>query len=289
MTIKDIKYLFILLAGCFFCCTETDDGCLDSTASNFDLTADDDCCLIEEECCCIYPDLKLDLSYKQRAADSLSVPATNFKLGTFYALENEQDSILIDTFELFLSQVKPINFTLADTICVLENIDYTQLNIEGESETFRVEDNIALIDGIQFSFDLGTYQSELDVEQLDYTLGLSTEVAQIDPENIITSNNLRNTYNFLFNELTGSFPSMRVKFTLKSADQQRVITRELSFEDRISFPLSTSIINDKGVDLSLAMRINVLDVFKGTIFDIANEDIDLIINTNLASSISIIE
>lgn len=289
MTIKDIKYLFILFTGCLFCCTETDDGCLDSSARNFDITADNDCCQVEEECCCTYPDLSLELSYKQRAADSISESDTNFKLETFYAIENSLDSIMIDTFELFLSQVKPINLTLADTICVLENIDYTQLNTAEESETFRVEDNIALIDGLQFSFDLGTYRSDLDVEQIDYTLGLSDQVARIDPENIITSNNLGNTYNFLFNEITGAFPSMRVKFTLKDADQQRVITRELTFEDRISFPLTTPIVNDRGADMSLSMRIDVLDVFKGIIFDVENEDIDLIIKANLASSVSIIE
>jgi len=289
MTITNIKYLFILLAACLFCCTETDDGCLDSTASNFDVSADDDCCLVEEECCCTYPDLELELFYKQKASDTLLKSETNFKLETFYALVNSQDSIKIDTFELFISQVKPINLTLVDTICVLESIEYTQLNVGGDSELLRVEDNIALIDGLQFRFDLGTYQSDLDVEQVDCTLGLSEEIAQIDPDNIVTSLNLGNTYNYLFNESRASFPSMRVKFTLKSADQQRIITQELSFEERLTFTFASPIVNNKGANLSLLMRINVLDVFKGIIFDVAIEDIDLIIKANLASSVSIIE
>lgn len=128
MTIKNIKYLFILLAGCIVCCTETSDGCLDTTARNFDVTADDDCCLDLDECCCIYPDLDLEISYKQRAADTLENADTNFDLETFYTLEDSQDSIRIDSFFLFIHQVKPINLTLVDSICVRETIDFTQLD-----------------------------------------------------------------------------------------------------------------------------------------------------------------
>ena len=289
MTIKYIKYLFILLAGCLFCCTETDDGCLDATARNFDVTADDDCCIVAEECCCTYPDLQLNLAYKQKAADTLSVSSSNFKLGTFYALENTQDSIAIDTFQLFLSQIKPINFTSLDTICVLETIDFTKTNTAGDIIASRVEDNIALVDGLQFSFDLGTYQSDLDVEQVDLTIGLSDELSQINPDNITTNNNLGDTYNYLFNKISGAFPSMRVKFTLKNTDKQRIITRDFTFEEHLSTIFTTPIVNKNGQDLSLLLRINVLDVFKGIIFDVEIEDIDLIINTNLASSLSLIE
>jgi len=239
--------------------------------------------------CCTYPDLQLNLAYKQKAADTLSVSSSNFKLGTFYALENTQDSIAIDTFQLFLSQIKPINFTSLDTICVLETIDFTKTNTAGDIIASRVEDNIALVDGLQFSFDLGTYQSDLDVEQVDLTIGLSDELSQINPDNITTNNNLGDTYNYLFNKISGAFPSMRVKFTLKNTDKQRIITRDLTFEEHLSTTFTTPIVNKNGQDLSLLLRINVLDVFKGIIFDVEIEDIDLIINTNLASSLSLIE
>jgi hypothetical protein len=289
MSIKYTKYFFIILAACLFYCTETDDGCLDSSASNFDVTADKDCCQVEEECCCTYPNLSLVLFYKQRAADTLSASNTNFKLETFYAIENSADSISIDTFELFISQVKPINLNVTDSICVLESIEYSALNTEGETEVFSIEDNVVLIDAFLFSFDIGTYSSDLDVEQVALTLGLSNEMAQINPDNIITNNNLGSTYNFLFNENLGLFPSMKVKFTIKSGDQQRIISRELAFRERLSFTLSNPIINENGSDMSLPLRINVLDVFKGIIFDVANEDIDLIVSNNLVSSVSLIE
>lgn len=289
MRIKDIKYFFIFLTIYLLSCKAPNDGCLDSTASNFDVEADIDCCDIESECCCTYPDLKLDLSYKLTATDTLSDALTNFKIGTLYPLVNSADSIMIDTFELFVSGFKPINLSLSDTIFVLETIDYSQVDADEETIALSVEDNIALINGTQFTYDLGTYSSDIEIDQINYSLGLSTILSQIDPDEITNDNNLRNSYNYLFNELTASFPSMRLKMTLKGADKERVITRELHFEEPIFTSFLTPVLIEKGEDLTIPLRINVLDVFKGIIFDVENEDIDLIIRENLTSSIIIIE
>lgn len=269
-----------------FACTEPTEGCLDITASNFDIEADDDCCLSEEECCCSYPNLVVDLIYRLSEADTSN---TNFELSQYYEIENTTDSIRIDTFQFFITGLRPRSVSGMDSITVRETIDVSTQNIAGESVQFSVEDNIILVDCNQFSYTIGTYQSDLEIDQLDFTLGLPSVIAQINPDDISNDNNLKNSYAPLFDEDLGRFPSIKLNFALKSNDKERIIARELNFQQLLTNIFVTAVPINKGQELSFLLQLNVLDVFKGIIFDIQNEDIDLIINENFENSISIIE
>jgi len=284
------KFILIILSLVgFYACSEPEMGCLDALSSNFDIAADQDCCLRADECCCTYPNLSLDLSYKLTNLDALDDPRTNFKLGDLYPLDNLIDSIQIDTLQFFIYGLKPYNTTLLDSICVTEEMEYNAINSSGDVELFSVEDNFALIDCTQFSYDLGTYQSDLETNRVDFTIGLPEIIAEINPDDIITDNTFKNIYSDLFDETTEIYASIRINITIKNGDKQRNIIETFEYEQFSSKFLNSSLIVSKGEELNILMRINVLDIFKGTIFDISNEDLLLIIMNNIESSISILE
>ncbi len=282
-----LTLILICIAG-FYACSEPDMGCLDALSSNFDLEADQDCCVRADECCCTYPNLSLGITYKLTSQDSLDDPRTNFKLGDCYPLDNLTDSIQIDTLQFFIYGLKPHNSALLDSICVTEIMEYNRANTSDETEVLSIEDNFALIDGIQFRYDLGTYQSDLETDRIDFTIGLPENIAQINPDDIITDNLFKNTYSDLYDQAEGIYASIRINITIKSGEKQRNIIETYIYEQFTSTSLLNPLVVSKGDDLNILMRINVLDIFKGTIFDVSNEDLQLIITNNIENSISIL-
>lgn len=297
-TKKEHKYyrlvvcLMFVLSVCILSrCTDPVEGCLDITSSNFEVDADVDCCRKVDECCCDYPSMTLNLFYKLRAADSLVTIATNtnFRLGQWYPLENNVDSIRIDTFNLFISNLSPNSSVSNDSVNTLESISTRISSAQGGTIETSFEDNLAMIDCRQFRYVIGTYTSDLTYDNVSFNIGLPEDLALFEPDEILGGHPLENNYSILFDEMSDSYQSVKLVYDIKSPVEQRTIAHFAPLRATISNSFVTPVAIEKGVDLGILMRINVLDVFKGIIFDVPNEDMSLIINENLIGSISILE
>ncbi len=270
-------------------CQELTEGCTDSFASNFSISADEDCCRIEEECCCRYPSLSLNLFYKGRAEDSLSQVSTNIRLGQFYALDNLPDSIRIDSFSLFISNIQVINTADSDSVRLFETLEVSFIDANGEEQIISLEDNIVLVQMPIFSYNVGTYRSDISYDEIAFDIGLSPEIASIDPGSVDNDHPLGDEYTTLYDTISTRFLTGRVGFSLTNGIEERTFSQEIDLFSSESCQFLTPISIQKGSNLDIAMRINVLDIFKGIIFDVSTTDAESIINNNLASSISILE
>jgi hypothetical protein len=281
-------FLCSLVLICFSC-QELTNGCTDSFASNFSISADEDCCLIEEECCCTYPSLTLNLFYKGRAADTLSQSSTNIRLGQYYALDNLIDSIRIDSFSLFISNLQAINTTDLDTVRLFETLELSFIDANGVEQVTSFEDNITLVSMPTFSFDIGTYSSDIAYDEVTFDIGLEPDLATIDPNSVDNDHPLGDEYTILYDTTNARFLTGRLGFTLTNGLEEQSFSHEIDGFSSESDQFLTPISIDKGEDLDILMRINVLDIFKGIIFDVSSTDVESIINNNLASSISVLE
>lgn len=281
-------FFFCTVLLCFSC-ADPEVGCIDALASNFDLEADQDCCLVEEECCCNFPSLTLNLFYKGTAADTLTQAATNIRLQEYYPLDNLTDSIRFDSFSLFVSNIQVIDNAEVDTLRVIETLELSFLDGNGEEQVSTFQDNIALVRMPTFTFDIGTYRSDIDFDEIRFDLGLREELATIDPSSVGNNHPLGDEYTVLFDTTSQRFLTGKIGFSLKRDTFERAIVQNVDpfRTDSEQFLVPNTI--DKGRDLDILMRINVLDIFKGIIFDTPNEDIGSIINQNLVESISILE
>lgn len=282
-------FLFGILLFNFYNCAEPAEGCIQIAASNFDVSADIDCCRKEGECCCTFPAMSLNFFYKLNTGDTLANPATNFKIGRYYPLENSLDSIRIDSFQLFVANTRPLNSTLEDSLQVIENIRLLSADGLGGTVEASYPDNLALIDFENFRYTLGTYQSTLTYDKFNYSLGIPEYLARVEPNDVLDAHPLGGEYTVLYVDEDRRYISGRVGFRLKRAQEERFVVHEITNSTQIEQELSLPTSIEKGSELRIVMRINTLDVFKGIIFDVPNEDIGLIINDNLISSISILE
>ena len=281
--------VFIYLVLISISCADPEEGCIDVLARNFDLEADLDCCLVEEECCCTYPSLRLNLFYKGTATDTLGQAATNIRLDQYYPLENLTDSVRIDSFSLFISNLQIISNTEADTLQLIESLELSFIDAEGEEQSSSFQDNIALVSMPAFSVDIGTYRSDISFDEVLFDIGLRPALASIDPTSVDNNHPLGGEYTVLFDSTTMRFLTGRIGFTLKNGEMEQVYAQNLDPFKSDSEQFLSPISINKGENLDILMRINVLDIFKGIIFDIPSDDAALILNENLTSSISVLE
>lgn len=270
-------------------CQELTNGCTDSFARNFSITADEDCCIVEEECCCAYPSLNLNLFYKGRAADTLSQSSTNIRLDQYYALDNLTDSIRIDSFSLFISNLQVINTTDLDTVRLFETLELSFIDANGVEQVRSFQDNIALVSMPTFSFNIGTYSSDIAYDEVNFDIGLNSDLAAINPNTVDNDHPLGDEYAILYDTTRARFLTGRLGFTLTNGLEEKSYAQDIDVFNSESDQFLTPISIEKGQDLDILMRINVLDIFKGIIFDVSSTDAESIINNNLAPSISVLE
>ncbi len=288
-SLRNLTLFFFCFVWICLSCADPEIGCIDALARNFDLEADQDCCLVEEECCCTFPSLSLNLFYKGTATDTLTQAATNIRLDEYYPLDNLMDSIRIDSFSLFVSNLQIIDNTELDTVRVIETLELNFLDVNGEAQVASFQDNIALVRMPTFRFNIGTYRSDIDYDEVSFDLGLREELATIDPSSVGNDHPLGDEYTVLFDTTGQRFLTGKIGFSLKRDTFERVVVQTVDPFRRDSEQFLLPISINKGEDLDILMRINVLDIFKGIIFDISNEEIDSIIDDNLIESISILE
>jgi len=271
-------------------CTETEEGCIDVLADNFEINADDDCCAdTQEECCCTFPDLRLNLFYKGVAADTLSNAASNIRLDTYYPLDNLEDSIRIDSFSLFVSDLTPLDNIASDSLNVMETLEISTVDGNGETIINSFQDNIALVEMPLFQFTIGTFRSDIPIDEIRYNLGLVPGLANIDPTSVDNGHPLGSEYTVLFDDTAMQYLVGRIGFTLKRGTEEQAVVQNLESFETFSQPFVNPALVDRGSTLDIRMRINILDIFKGIVFDIPIMEIPDLINENLGTSISILE
>jgi len=289
-TLHPITINWVFLVALLFSCTEPEEGCIDVLASNFEINADDDCCAdTQEECCCTFPTLRLNLFYKGVATDTLSNASSNIRLDTYYPLDNLGDSIRIDSFSMFVSDLTPFDNIAGDSLSVIEILEITTIDGDGQTITNSLQDNIALVEMPLFQFTVGTFRSDISIDEISFNLGLGPNLVNIDPTSVDNDHPLGNEYTVLFDNTAMQYLVGRIGFTLKRGLEERIIVQNLESFESFSEQFVNPTFVDRGSTLDIRMRINILDVFKGIVFDIPNVEIPVLINENLSTSISILE
>jgi hypothetical protein len=210
--ISNSKYLYPSVFLCFLLftqCQEPVKGCLDSRATNFDVTAAKPC----EEDCCLYPNLKIQFDY---AFDTF-----NFNFNKSYKFDN--DSIRFISSQFYISNVQLVKndgtkATVLDSILLFR-----------ERDTLRVPSYYALVGkNIGFESVLGKFNKVGIYSKLSFILGLDAEAAKTVPSKMLSSSPLSiksdsmyisSQKQFIFNKITlvkVSKPTDTLRFVIRT-------------------------------------------------------------------------
>ncbi len=250
-------YFSILVLCSLFGCYEPTEGCLNIDAVNYDVTADDPC-----SGCCTFPGLSLRVQHVIRLPDD----TVSFQYGRLYPSEvNSLDSFVVDRARYFISDLKLVKDN-NEAVGVIDSLLLGFAN--GDSAT--VEDNFAKLDRDIFqSRKIGTVLTEGVVEEVTFTFGLDEFLLQNEITSTIPVGHPLNTSSdsLIFEEGTGYIPNLLIvrRDTFSSTDS--LVFR--FFEPvQISLPLETPFVVEKGFDISLTLKVDYLDWFKGVDFEV---------------------
>jgi hypothetical protein len=159
--------VFLLLTQC----QEPVKGCLDSRATNFDVTAAKPC----DDDCCVFPSLKIQLDY---AFDTL-----NFNFNTPYKFGT--DSIRFITSQFYMSNVQLIKDD-STKATVLDSISLFR-----DRDTLRVPNYYALV-GKNNGFEalLGKFNQVGIYSKVRFNIGLDVEASKTIPSKMLSSSPL---------------------------------------------------------------------------------------------------
>lgn len=258
----------ILLGALLFCCTlmacyEDQEGCLDVSASNFDVDADIDCCE-EEDCCCEYPQLTLEVSHRLLASDTIN----NFlQLNSPLTIDSSY-YFAIENIRFYLTNLHLINSASGTIIGVEEEINLNVLNVDGNVESITVEDNFTIIKRNNFSYRLGTLPKTnvFTYDQVSFDIGIAGSVNNTLIDSTFIGHPLHTTPDslqisategYIFNEIV----LYRDTFSTTMADT-------LAIQELV--PINLTLIEPlnlkRGFDHAVNLRINYLEWFKGINF-----------------------
>ena len=283
---KKLSLLGCLLICCsfFYSCFESNVGCLDIEASNFDFAADEDCCDQEETCCCNYPSLSLDVLHKLNP-DSID----NFSLNAFYPWPVGQGEFSVNSFNLYLSHFS-YKDSLGNDFTNADVVELSVLNDDGVIEDIEIQDNFALIKPNIFTYNIGEIRGSGSFNMIDFYIGIPEPEKNGIPESLPEGHPLSKQdpcLQFSANEgyLTCQVSIKKDTFAITNPDTFNLTTTEL-FSTMVDNPLNV----ENGDDLTINLRISYLNLFEGIDFAIDN-DAQIIqkLTTNLPNVINIEE
>lgn len=261
-------------------CFEGEEGCLDVSALDYDVSADEAC-----GDCCTYPELSLTFSHKvYQGADTL-----NFAYQTPY-FNSLRQYFAFNEISYYVSDVGFIT-DQGTTITVVDLIDLAELGAR-DTTFFEVSDNFVLSQPDNFRDQaVGTFIYKGTVTALKLSLGLPEIVQQTEPALLPDDHPLAEQVPSMYLEETERYLYNSIEFFRDTTDLTGVpeviqITEE---EDKIDLflPVSGEILS--GFDIDVTLEVDYLAWFAGVDFaNDSNETIKNKIVANLADSFQIL-
>lgn len=272
MTITRFLWAIVLLLG-FTACYEKEEGCLDISATNFDVSADKPC----PDDCCEYPVLRLNMlsQYSDIANDT----AYNFTKNKLFEVPGMPgDSFSVSRLRYFISNVKLFRdgeaFRVADTIDLIFGTD---------KEPF-IDDFSVLEPGSSSNVTLGTFPYTGEFDEIRFNFGLEGLVTGANPDSIPSSHPLSLSIDSTLWNINGGYQSAYIAL-FRDQVAEDSIPFQLTGTVELEFVSSEPIIITGGFDHQLNFAVDFYQWFTGV--DPANDDIAAIkikILANLSDS-----
>jgi len=266
MTIRIKKKLPSFFWGCLLLlicqsCYQSQEGCLDVLATNFDVTADIDCCLEDNVCCCTYPTLNLAIDHKLTADTSL-----NFALGSPLTVDDSSHFFIVDDIKFYLTNLHLVNTTTGEEAGVEDSIELYVIDDLGNLVTTTVEDNFSLINRNQFSYPLGEFRSSGIYDALRFDVGIAGLANHTLTDSLATNHALSiQTDTLQIDPVSGYIFN---KIDLRRDTVSSTATNRIEILDLIAVQLALNepITIANGFDITINLRMNHLDWYTGINF-----------------------
>lgn len=261
------KWLFILLWVVVQGCVEQKEGCLDSNAINFDVSADKDCC-------CEYPKLKLHFSYQLN-------DSTYWSPGKTLVDVNSQ-AYKVTSFKMFVAHFEvasgagewydPVGFS--DRLLVNDKLE-------------SVSDNALVITNSKQDYELSKFTMTGLLSEIHFAIGLGSLQNNVNPA-LIESGPLS-----LFPDSLWAGPGQYIfqqwVIQTDTASAQLDTFNVLESPDVISLVYEPQVLLAKGKDYSVNVNMNLSKWLNGIDWQAGKLEIVQKIKENSLESISLVQ
>ncbi len=258
--------LLLLCISCLFSnCYQAKEGCLDIAATNFDVEADESCCL-EETCCCIFPTLSLSISHKLTTDD-----VENFPLSSPITLDSTH-FFIVENMRFYLTDVKLVNATTA--IGVTDTIDLPLYDIENDIiNTVTLEDNFTLVKRDNFNYSIGEFRAPNTYTSLQFNIGIAGDANHAVADSIISTHPLSvNGTDSLQIDPVQGYIFNQIELYKDTISATPLSTYSITELVPIELAFTSPLVIENGFNVTLNLRINYLDWFKGINFAVDSDD-----------------
>lgn len=272
--IRSIEALFgFLLLFSLIGCYENEEGCLDISATNFDVTADIPC----PDTCCLFPNLRISFDNVLGYPPDTMYDYANDKYFDLPGMP--EDSIAISRVRFFISDVELIS-------------DGTSFRVTDELEVYVNNSKVVVIDDFGLiepqrspEVTIGTFPYTGSFDEVRFSIGVDPDLVLLNTDSIPSNHTLSiQSDSTLWNVNTGYQTWYMELFTSQMATDSTLVLSSGKFP--LSFTLDTPIEVPGGFDLILDFQLDWRSWFNDTnpAVDQNYELISKINNLNLSES-----
>lgn len=276
--------LLLLLSACY----EPVEGCLDITATNFQVDADEPC----PDNCCTYPSIKLAIDHCYEIATDSFV---TLNYGDSIYIDGVGNPFRINGIQFYLSEFQIVSTTGAP-FGVQDSLEVEQIDpINGDTTLVTLEDNFLLLNPVvkNVNITLGENRTVGNFSGIRFKLGLDMPANYTNPSSLNDNHPLAlqndNMYaspeeGYIFYKV-GLFDGIGVEDTIPK------ITEIIGANNLREVELATPFTIDEGFDVTISIRIDYEDWFKSLdiIECLQTGTLEEKIVENIAQSFSVIE
>lgn len=254
---RDLVFFFSMVL--LFSCENSDPGCLDLKASNYDVFAVSEC-----DSCCVYPAGKINLAF--------IYDTSSFTFNTLYPYDGT-DSIMISDFQLPLSSFT--FFSDGDAYKIRDTI---------RGQTPRIYDDYILKERSSADIVIGRTSFVTELDSVAFRLGLEKDmVLALRPyEDVDQSTRFINVIDDMYVDSIPRLFQARIKVMIKDSLRELELT-DLSAPDLV-FSISESL--RPGIDWTFPLNIDMRIIVDGIKAEDTNEMMATTISQNLSKSFS---
>lgn len=227
---KALWGLGLLLAMSISACLEPEEGCLDESASNYNVTAD-------RNCCCEYPQLILRFTHRWDTLD--------FSPGGFYPHNGK-----VLSFSRLQYYVSEIALRSGAELFPIEEV------FSSDSLQASVIDDVILVQSNQSQHTVGTFvQPDKEMDSLVFRLGLGEEWDGAEPDLFEEGHPLHPASDSVYDASSGQYftMTMQLRPDSSSTDEKALYLR---FEDNVFLQKAVTLIPVRGFDPEIRIEVD---------------------------------
>lgn len=225
-------FLLVILTSCF----DRKEGCLDTLASNYDVSAFDAC-----EDCCTFPNLVF--RFNHRAGDSLL---------------RTQDTLINDLGQLY--NILEVRFYVSE-VELFQNGSALRVKnaLTNSSDSLLLPDDIKIARSNIRDLTIGEFVSFGNFEKVSFRLGVEESILRDSFVNLPSTHPL--TERNKIRDANGNLFQMSVRYTLLNPDTLRTIWID-SFPQNLIFEIEQPVVTRKGENILFDIKANYLPLFQ---------------------------